>query len=114
MVAARRAYEAIRVCLRVFRRLLDEDEVEVEADVTVGIGDEVPVSSGSSSSISMYCSMVGSAVLAWIPSSSCAAARGSVPETCRPVSWRKKGELDPPDSAQGGVSNSKPSPWCSE
>ena len=70
MVTGGRTNEANRVCLRVLRRSLDEDEVQVEADVTVGIGDEVPVRSGSLSSISMYCSMVVSTVLAWIPSSS--------------------------------------------
>ena len=70
MVTGRRAYESNRVCLRVFRRSLDIVEVEVEVDVRVGVGDEVPVRSGSSSSISMYYSMVVSTVLTWMHSSS--------------------------------------------
>jgi predicted nucleic acid-binding OB-fold protein len=70
MVTGRRSYESSRVCLRVFRRSLNIVEVEVEVDVRVDVGDEVPVRSGSSSSISMYFSMVVSTALAWIPSSS--------------------------------------------
>jgi hypothetical protein len=36
--------------------LLDEVDAAGEVDVRIGVGEEVPASSGSSSSISMYCS----------------------------------------------------------
>jgi hypothetical protein len=100
MAIGGRTNESNRVCLRVLRRSLDDVEVEIEADVSVGIGDEVPVtslSSGSSSSISMYCSMVGSHGFSVEPVELCSTQRLEVvlrSAVCHPASWRKEGELE--------------------